>query len=70
MLEQIESLRKTIDRQGEMITRLLEAVAASQNSRNGGDETGSANVQPRGIVRANGNESAEDVFGGTSKDAT
>lgn len=67
MLEQIESLRKTIDRQGEMITRLLEAVAASQDLRSRGGGKGSDNDQAKGTTDANGDERSGDVFGGSIK---
>jgi hypothetical protein len=59
MLEQIESLRKTIDRQGDMINRLLELVAASNGGKSlaAGDFTDSLAIGVAGGI--NGRKDGE-----------
>ena len=63
MLEQIESLRKTIDKQGDMINRLLELVATSQQSSLGhGRRTDERGHVTGESLQRNGSRDTDDIF--------
>ena len=63
MLEQIESLRKTIDKQGDMINRLLELVAASQQPSLGQDRRTDERSRVNGApLQRNGSRDTGDIF--------